>query len=166
MHSSLIPFYCAFITVLLCSCPSFLSFASSCCLVCSWFHGELCFAMRAEQRVTTLPCPCSWWCCSWSRDGGQHGSLSPQCPDGQLISHTNTSMLNIEWYIYTWAISPSFHFSIFLDVQGAKDSILWIGMICKLDGRIQRKREERRKKRSSGALAQRRAQSEERNPEK
>ncbi|XP_075876022.1 etoposide-induced protein 2.4 homolog [Nelusetta ayraudi] len=50
-------------------------------------------------------------------------------------------------------------------MMGMKDSILWIGTIRKLDARIQQKREEQRKKRASGVLAQRRAQSEARKPE-
>ncbi|RVE63497.1 hypothetical protein OJAV_G00136920 [Oryzias javanicus] len=48
---------------------------------------------------------------------------------------------------------------------GVKDSILGIGTISKLDSRIQQKRQEQRKKRSIGALAKRRAQSEEQKPD-
>lgn len=56
-----------------------------CCLACCRLLGELFFAMRADHQVITLPSFCSWWYCSWPRDGGQHPCLPPQCDDGQWI---------------------------------------------------------------------------------
>ncbi|XP_078787162.1 etoposide-induced protein 2.4 homolog isoform X7 [Oryzias latipes] len=48
---------------------------------------------------------------------------------------------------------------------GVKDSILGIGTISKLDSRIQQKRQEQRKKRTIGALAKRRVQTDEHKPD-
>ncbi|KAJ8256339.1 hypothetical protein COCON_G00184910 [Conger conger] len=49
--------------------------------------------------------------------------------------------------------------------MGVKDSILGIGTISKLDARIEQKREDRRRRRASGVLSQRRAQGEELKPQ-
>lgn len=84
-----------------------------CCLSCFRLLGELFLAMRADHQVITLPSFCSWWYCSWPRDGGQHHCLPPQCYDGQQIS-----ILNQIYHLKPAELKYTYIFLYFLGDEG------------------------------------------------